>query len=86
MHISFEELRNLKHQLPTGSVSKIASSLNIEEQTVRNFFGAKKYENGQIVGKHIHPGPNGGYVEIDNPDILEMAKKLIAESSEKVSA
>ena len=36
MNITFDELRRIKHTLPTGSVSKIASELDIEEQTVRN--------------------------------------------------
>ena len=77
MHISFEELRQIKHSLPTGSVSKIAEELNIDEQTVRNFFGAKKYENGEIVGKHIQPGPRGGFVEVDNNDILSAARRIL---------
>ena len=56
MNISFSELRRIKHQLPTGSVSKIAKKLDITEQTVRNYFGAKKYDEGQIVDKHVRPG------------------------------
>jgi len=63
MNITFDELRRIKHALPTGSVSRIASELNIEEQTVRNYFGAKKYENGEVVGCHIEPGPEGGSVD-----------------------
>jgi predicted transcriptional regulator len=81
MNITFEELRQIKHRLPTGSVRRIASELNIEEQTVRNYFGAMKYEDGQIVGKHIHPGPNGGYVQLENTEILELAKKIINEEA-----
>ena len=77
MHITFEELRRIKHNLPTGSVQKIAAELNLEEQTVRNYFGAKKYENGQIVGKHIQPGPDGGYVTLEDTKILEVAKRMI---------
>lgn len=80
MNITFEELRQIKHSLPTGSISKIANMLDLEEQTVRNYFGAKKYENGQIVGQHIQPGPNGGIVSIENNTILELAKKIISES------
>ena len=60
MNITFEELRKIKHALPTGSVSRIASELNLEEQVVRNYFGAKKFENGLTVGTHIEPGPGGG--------------------------
>ena len=79
MHISFNELRQIKHNLPTGSVKRIAEELNIDEQTVRNYFGAKKYEDGQVVGKHIQPGPEGGFVEIEDDTILNLAKKLIKE-------
>lgn len=81
MNITFEELRQIKHRLPTGSVHRIASELNIEEQTVRNYFGAMKYEDGQIVGKHIQPGPHGGYVQLENTEILELAKKIINEEA-----
>ncbi len=79
MHITFEELRKIKHSLPTGSIKKIADTLQMEEQTVRNFFGAKKYEDGVIVGKHVQPGPNGGFVEIENNDILDQARQIIKE-------
>jgi predicted transcriptional regulator len=85
MNITFEELRRIKHSLPTGSISKIADMLQVEEQTVRNYFGAKKYEDGQIVGQHIQPGPNGGIVSLENNTILEVAKKLIVESSSSQS-
>ena len=81
MYITFEELRRIKHSLPTGSVSRIADELAIEEQTVRNYFGAKKYEDGRIVGKHIQPGPDGGFVELDDDTILNVARRLIAEST-----
>lgn len=80
MNITFNELRNIKHQLPTGSVSRIASTLNIEEQTVRNYFGAKKYENGKIIGKHIQPGPDGGIVTLEDDTILNLARKIINET------
>ena len=42
MYITFKELRNIKHSLPTGSIARIANELKMEEQTVRNYFGAKK--------------------------------------------
>ncbi|MEL6986409.1 MAG: DNA-binding protein [Bacteroidota bacterium] len=87
MHISFKELREIKHQLPTGSVSRIATELGIEEQTVRNYFGAKKYVNGEIVGKHIQPGPNGGFVSLEDDTILNVARRIIAEeNAEELSA
>ena len=81
MNITFEELRRIKHSLPTGSVKKIASELKIEEQTVRNYFGAMKYDNGSIVGNHVQPGPHGGFVQLEDTAILELAKKIIDESS-----
>ncbi len=86
MYITFEELRRIKHQLPTGSVHRIAEELKIEEQTVRNYFGAKKYEDGRIVGKHIQPGPDGGFVELDDETILVVAKRIITESAKDVEA
>lgn len=81
MNITFEELRAIKHSLPTGSVSRIAKELKIEEQTVRNYFGAQKYEDGKIVGAHVQPGPHGGYVQLEDTAILEMAKRIINETS-----
>lgn len=80
MYITFQELRRIKHSLPTGGVKRIAQELNIEEQTVRNYFGAQKYQDGQIVGKHIQPGPDGGYVALEDDTILKLAKRIIAES------
>jgi len=77
MHITFSELRKIKHDLPTGSVKEIASDLNISEQTVRNYFGAKKYQNGEVIGKHIQPGPKGGFVALESTDILDAAKKIL---------
>ncbi|WP_235298857.1 DNA-binding protein [Portibacter marinus] len=78
MHITFEELRRIKHNLPTGSIHKIASELNVEEQTVRNYFGAKKYQDDtNIAGKHIQPGPNGGFVVLQDTKILDLARTMI---------
>lgn len=80
MYITFKELRDIKHSLPTGSVARIASELKIEEQTVRNYFGAQKYENGQIAGIQVQPGPDGGIVHIEDTRIIDLAKKIIEES------
>ena len=44
MNITFDELRQMKHSLPTGSISRIAQDLDLEEQTVRNYFGGESYE------------------------------------------
>ncbi len=80
MYITFKELRDIKHSLPTGSVSRIAQELKVEEQTVRNYFGAKKYEDGQIVGIQVQPGPDGGIVHIEDTRIIDLAKKIIDEA------
>ncbi len=81
MNITFEELRKIKHSLPTGGVKRIADELQLEEQTIRNYFGAKKYENGQIVSQHIEPGPEGGIVHLEDETILNLALKIIEEST-----
>lgn len=81
MYITFDELRKIKHSLPTGSVKRIADELHVDEQTVRNYFGANKLEdNGELVELHIQPGPNGGYVELADTKILDLAKAILAET------
>jgi hypothetical protein len=81
MNITYNELRDIKHKLPTGSVSIIAEKLQIDEQTVRNYFGANKYNEGSTTGSHLQPGPNGGIVNIENTNILDMAKSMINETN-----
>lgn len=81
MNITFEELRSIKHQLPTGSVSQIAKELDIAEQTVRNYFGAKKFDQGETTGNHLQPGPQGGVVSIEDDTILQAAIRLLSSSS-----
>jgi len=76
--ISFNELRRIKDALPHGSMQKIADELGIEADTVRNYFGAQKFENGQGCGVHIEPGPDGGLVTLDDTTILEKAEMIIA--------
>ncbi|RMG76238.1 MAG: DNA-binding protein [Bacteroidetes bacterium] len=80
MNITFNKLREIKHSLPTGSIARIARELDLEEQTVRNYFGACKYKDGKIVGKHIQPGPDGGIVNLEDTKILELAQKIIEEA------
>lgn len=83
MYITFNELRKIKHSLPTGSVKRIADELGIDEQSVRNYFGAMKFENDEeITGNHIQPGPDGGIVNIEDTQILEIAKKILEETAE----
>ena len=77
MNITFSELRKIKHQLPSGSVRRIANELNLSEQTIRNYFGAKKFEGKPVIGWHLQPGPNGGIVNIKDTKILELARSII---------
>ncbi len=79
MNITFEELRRIKHALPTGSIARIAQELNVDEQTVRNYFGAQNYQNGALVEFHHEPGPNGGIVHLEDITILNRAKQILEE-------
>ncbi|MBK7939280.1 MAG: DNA-binding protein [Lewinellaceae bacterium] len=78
MNITFEELRRIKHSLPTGSIHRIAEELNLDEQTVRNYFGAHS-KGGQIVEWHLEPGPGGGIVHLEDTTILNRALQIIEE-------
>jgi hypothetical protein len=80
MNITFNELREIKHNLPAGGIKKIADQLNLDEQTVRNYFGAHHLENS---GNHIQPGPNGGIVHIEDETILNLAKQMIEASAKQ---
>ena len=82
MNLTFKELRDLKHSLPTGSISRIALELKIDEQTVRNYFGAKKYNEGDIADIQVEPGPDGGIVHIEDTRILDLAKQIIKASNQ----
>ena len=65
----------------TASIKKIANKLDIEEDTVRNYFGGTHYKEGEgkSAGIHIERGRNGWYVHIDDDRILEIARSMIAE-------
>jgi len=79
MIITFQELRNIKHSLPTGSVKRIAKELKIEEQAVRNYFGAKKQVTGTVTDRHKQTGPDGGVLRIEDLTILNLAKQILKE-------
>ena len=85
MNITMEELRRIKHSLPTGSVSRIARELEIEEQTVRNYFGANKFGEGDVVDRHVQPGPRGGIVHLEDEEILQAALRIIDETKARVN-
>lgn len=75
--ITFNELRKIKDQLPSGSMKKIAERLDLNEETVRNYFGGRNFDKGQSVGIHFEQGPGGGIVSFDDPTILELAEKML---------
>ena len=80
MNITFNELRELKHRLPTGSVKRIAQELNIDEQTVRNYFSAGRNGKGSVEDIYVEPGPEGGIVHLEDTTILEVAKRIISQT------
>ena len=75
--ITFNELRRIKDSLPDGSMHVIADKLNLTVQTVRNYFGGSNYEYGNNCGLHIEPGPEGGFVILDDTQILDMALEML---------
>jgi hypothetical protein len=75
--ITFNELRKIKDLLPSGSMRQIAEKLDLNEETVRNYFGGRNFDKGQCVGVHFEQGPDGGIVTFDDTTILDLAKKMI---------
>ena len=57
MTITFNELRRIKDQLPSGSTQRIADELGVDVEIVRNYFGGRHFESGNTVGVHFEPGP-----------------------------
>jgi len=81
--ITFNELRRIKDALPSGSMAKIANELGLQKETVKNYFGGTDYKEGQSVGLHIEPGPDGGIVQLDDTSILEVAQRMLDEQRNK---
>lgn len=77
--ITFNELRKVKDLLPSGSMTRIADELGLENETVRNYFGGHNYKDGKSCGMHIEPGPDGGLVMLDDTQILDIALRIINE-------
>jgi hypothetical protein len=81
--ITFNELRRIKNRLPEGSIHVIADKLNLPVQSVRNYFGGSNHEFGTNMGFHLEPGPDGGYVVLDDPQILDMALEILENQNEQ---
>ena len=77
--ITFNELRKIKDSLPIGSMHRIADELNLNVETVRNFFGGHNFKNGKSVGIHLEPGPDGGLVMLDDTIVLDRALGILDE-------
>lgn len=77
--ITFNELRRIKDSLPAGSMHRIADELNIDVETVRNFFGGQNFKEGKSVGIHLEPGPDGGLVMLDDTTVLDKAMDILKE-------
>ena len=75
--ITFNELRRIKDSLPTGSMHRIADELNLSVETVRNFFGGQNFKQGESVGIHLEPGPDGGLVMLDDTTVLDKALQIL---------
>ncbi|MCD6597379.1 MAG: DNA-binding protein [Bacteroidales bacterium] len=74
--ITFNELRRIKDQLPDGSMQQIANKLELNVETVRNYFGGSNYNKGESIGIHIEQGPGGGIVTLDDTTILDLAREI----------
>ncbi|MDY0201325.1 MAG: DNA-binding protein [Bacteroidales bacterium] len=83
--ITFNELRKIKDQLPDGATQIIADKLNLNAETVRNYFGGTNWENGESVGFHYEQGPDGGIVTLDDTTILDVAKEILAKEAKSMA-
>ena len=77
--ITFNELRKIKDALPSGSMHRIADELGMSVETVRNFFGGHNFKDGESVGIHLEPGPDGGLVTLDDTTVLDKALATLKE-------
>ncbi len=77
--LTFNELRRIKDELPSGAMHRIADELDMKVETVRNYFGGYNFRDGRSAGVHFEPGPDGGLVVLDDTTILEMAQKIMQE-------
>lgn len=75
--ISYADLRRIKDSLPDGSIHQIAQQLNISPATVRNYFGGHNYKDGVGTGSNYEAGPMGGFVNLNDTTILDMALEIL---------
>ncbi|MFP4555654.1 MAG: DNA-binding protein [Bacteroidales bacterium] len=82
--ITFNELRRVKDQLPDGTMKYIADKLEMNVETVRNYFGGTNWDNGEAVGFHHEQGPDGGIVTLDDTTILDLAYEIIESEAKQL--
>lgn len=82
--ITFNELRRIKAQLPEGTMHRIATKLNLNVETVRNYFGGTDYNKGEAIGFHREQGPDGGIVTLDDTTILDLAYEILEQESNQM--
>lgn len=82
MVLTFQEFRSLKDRLPDGSMTRIANELDIDVETVRNYFGGSNFKRGKVSGVHFERGANGGFVRVDNDNIYNCALKILEETAQ----
>lgn len=80
MTLTFNQLRKIKDSLPEGSIGRIARELGMKVETVRNYFGGANFRQGESVGFHIEPGPDGGIVHLDDSSVVKKAQEIIYRS------
>ena len=73
MNITFNELRDIKDSLPDGSIHQIAKELDLNVETVWNYFGGYTHPEGKPMGVHLEGGADGGVVRLDDTRILDIA-------------
>ena len=81
--LTFNELRKIKDSLPSGSMQRIADTLNLDVETVRNYFGGTNFDKGKSTGIHIEQGPDGGIVVLEDDTILKLAYQILEEEKAK---
>ena len=68
-------------ETPIGFVPKAEDinleGLDIDVDTVRNYFGGKHYDAKGNVGIHVEQGPDGGVVTLDDTTILDAAMRIL---------
>lgn len=80
MNITFNELRNIKDSLPDGSIHRIARELDLNVETVWNYFGGYSHPAGKPMGVHLEGGAGGGVVALDDTRILDIARRILNET------